>query len=447
MNSNDLDHDSSSAMCITCTKAAAILPHFSGGISAISSSLIIYIIFRSSDKLKTIYHRIMFGLSVSNILSSIALGLSTLLLPKDELPFEYPSFYGTRLGNAQICETQGFLILFGFTAGLGYYASLFIYNTCAIVFMMQEKNIVRYVEPIVFHLFPLASGLSASIIPLVYKLYKPTKRNPFCVITPDEQNSNSERIYRLLTLSWSIRCLIKFAAIIICSIMIMRKVARLEHALSRDIIRVHSRNKNVVNRSLKNAKVVLVHALAFVLAFILSFGAVAIRYATGDVHVWLANLSFILMPLQGFFNFLIFIIHKVYNYRRVHRDVSRLDVIRMLLDGAEEEPVLFSRISLVQRHDERNMNVQISDENGNNRFIQIQLGDNSPSQISSAHPQFDDESKQSEDLSGFPLSIDPSSNDEMSSQSNYIDSIFSQGDTCTSSRQQCLNDKECLDHL
>ena len=436
MNSNIDDNNSSSTMCIACTKAAAILPGISGGISALSSSLIILIIFRSSDKISTIYHRIMLGLSIADIFSSVALGLTTLPLPK-ELPFEHPPYYGIRLGNSQTCTAQGFFLSFGFSAGLSYHVSLFLYNTCTIVFRMQEKNIGKYVEPFLLHLLPIATGLWSSISPLKYNLYNPNKRNPGCLVTLDEQNSNIEA-FKILATSFVMSSLAKITVRIICSIMIVRRVFSVEKALSRP--RMFARTSrmipglNVVKRSLQNTKVVLVHSFAFLLAFLLTFGTTVTRFIVDVESPFLAKLSFILVPSQGFFNFFIFISHKVYNYRRVHTDLSRLEVVKMLLHGCEQEPVLFSRISIVQMFDERGIDVEVSDERDNIEHFHIRIEENSLPPHSSAHLQVDNESERDDDISGFSFPTEQRSNNGKISQSSNDgreSKIFSQSNPAT----------------
>jgi hypothetical protein len=67
------------------TRYGAIVPRVTGFLSAISSMLIMYVIVRSSRGLSTIYHRIMFCMSVFDIFTSVAMGLTTLPMPKDDL--------------------------------------------------------------------------------------------------------------------------------------------------------------------------------------------------------------------------------------------------------------------------------------------------------------------------------------------------------------------------
>lgn len=84
----------------------------------------------------------------------------------------------------------------------------------------------------------------------------------------------------------------------------------------------------------------------------------------------LFRLKLVFTPLQGFFNLLIFVAHKVYNYRRVHPSTKRRTILFMLFFAPTEEPVLISRLSLVletavagQEIDVPGMRVHVEDEN------------------------------------------------------------------------------------
>jgi hypothetical protein len=89
---------------------AALAPLYSGGVSVLASSTVIYLIFKSQTKLRTIYHRIMLGMSTADVLGSLAMGLSTLPMPRcpyEELNIQY-DWAGMRLGNVYTCNAQAF---------------------------------------------------------------------------------------------------------------------------------------------------------------------------------------------------------------------------------------------------------------------------------------------------------------------------------------------------
>ena len=389
-------------VCSSCTLAAALIPRFTAGISAASSFMIIYIIYRSRNKLSTIYHRIMFGMSLSDILSSAAMFLTTLPMPK-ELPFDHTSFVGTRLGNRQTCEAQAFFAVLGYSTMFTYNGMLFVYNTCAIVFQMKEEQIVKFAEPL-FHLVPVVLGLSVAILPLFLEIYNVSEHDAWCTIATNNKHST------VIALN-----LVLFIGVIIAIILIMRKVFKLELeiALRRD--EHGERNSSLMKafQSLQNTKVIGKQALAYYISFMVTAGLLLIRALIGNESQAINYLCFILVPLQGFFNLLIFVSHKVYNYRRVYSYISRLGVIKILLRGGAEEPILFSRISLLE-----GPVIELSDECKNERLY--------VEKMSGCGVEFDDQSQRDEDgLSGFQMSLVPISNDEHSGHNTDNKSNFS----------------------
>ena len=129
-----------------------------------------------------------------------------------------------------------------------------------------------------------------------------------------------------------------------------------------------------------------------------------------DEPQWVIYLSFVLIPLQGFFNAMIFISHKVYNYRRVHKDVSRCGVIKLLFQGNTQEFFLFSRISLVRMNDnKRIVYINLSNENGS-KVLHINKDDIVSASQSGGDIWIYEESKRDLDgLSGFSSLADPNS--------------------------------------
>ncbi len=109
------------------TTCIAIVPRLTGILSAVSSSLIIFLIFRSASRISTIYHRIMFAMSIFDIMGSIAMSFTSILMPK-EMPLEKElgmlSWPGARYGNTFTCDVQGFLATFGPTCMTGYNIAL-----------------------------------------------------------------------------------------------------------------------------------------------------------------------------------------------------------------------------------------------------------------------------------------------------------------------------------
>ena len=91
--------------------------------STICSGLILFLIFRSRMGLKSVYHRIIFGLSLCDIIKTLPMMVTTLPLPVDTI---YGPRDGIIAGNDITCTIQGFLYTFGSLASGLYNAFLCI---------------------------------------------------------------------------------------------------------------------------------------------------------------------------------------------------------------------------------------------------------------------------------------------------------------------------------
>ena len=351
---------------------AAIAPRFSGGLSCISSAFIIYVILRSERKLSTIYHRLMFAMSCTDIMGSVAMGLTTLPMPRE---VSFHGWDGTKLGNIQTCEAQAFFFTFGIFAMFTYNITLCSYYTCAIAFKMKEDRIKKRVEPL-FHMIPLLAGLTASVPPLFMQMYNPTGWDAWCTVAPNNELGRGVDIrVDIFVKSLILRMIaIMILAVIICFILIIWRVFSTEKILStltpvgrngRIIVRrSQMRHQSQVQSSHENTKVVLVQAAAYMSSFLLTLLFPFLRSVLPQASLLIIRLQIVITPLQGFFNAIIFISHKIYNYRRVHIEVSICDVLlKLLLERSMNEPVLLSRISRIEINaGSGSVNIEIADE-------------------------------------------------------------------------------------
>lgn len=108
---------------IRCTAASS---------SLISSSALIWLIVRSRKGCSTIQHRLLIGLCIPDILSSVAYLLSNPMAPSDNKYFVWKAG-----GNEASCDAQGFLIALGTFGGLYYNAALSSYFLAVVKFDMS----------------------------------------------------------------------------------------------------------------------------------------------------------------------------------------------------------------------------------------------------------------------------------------------------------------------
>ena len=76
-----------------------VIPIVSGSVSFIASFTLVVMILMSADKLKTPLRRLIFGLSVSDVIASISTILNPLMLPEGEF---------LAYGNQGTCEAVAF---------------------------------------------------------------------------------------------------------------------------------------------------------------------------------------------------------------------------------------------------------------------------------------------------------------------------------------------------
>lgn len=233
-----------------------------------------------------------------------------------------------------------------------------------------------------------------------------------------------------------------FFSILITFILIIRRVRKLDKDLNRagllrESISVRNRRKTTVETTHQNTKIVTIQAISYFGSFCITLGISMVRGLI-DEPFWLLKLSFILTPLQGFFNMCIFVFFKIYNYRRVHPGVSWWKAFKLLLGGGANDYILFSRISRVEFYREESM--AVVDDEGNNyaagraggvRLVQIQheIGGNEEILLErrglggsecggDVFAEDDiDVLQQDQDLSGFSSSKNPPSYPSSNSQS------------------------------
>lgn len=148
-------------------KTVAITPKCTALPSIIGSCFIIQDVLRNKKHRRQVYHRIMVGMSVMDLLWAIRCFLSTWPVPKSFNPvIPYAS------GTDETCAMIGFI---GHAAGLTsvlYSASLTLYFLLVVRYGWKEQRIRRYVEKWI-HAFPIIIGWGLAFASIPLDLYKP----------------------------------------------------------------------------------------------------------------------------------------------------------------------------------------------------------------------------------------------------------------------------------
>ena len=146
------------------------------------------------------------------------------------------------------------------------------------------------------------------------------------------------------------------------------------------IVRNRQAQQNAI-KSMQTTKAVFVQALAYCISYIITLSMPIINQIfqiylssieelsesqtvdkLAEYQSIIHRIMIVLLPLQGFFNVLIFIYHKIYNYRRIHPEVSRYHTLMLVFYGKADDHVLFSRISMVSVNGEESIDINIHNE-------------------------------------------------------------------------------------
>ena len=132
-----------------------------GSLSAIASISIITHILRSHHGLSTTYHRLVFGLSVADVIYSFfSFLLNNIMLPK-EIDYLIPG----AIGSQATCNAQGFLTTFGLQLSLCYNNSICFYYLAIVTFNKKDDFIRKKLEPCLHGitiLIPLIANMIAA---------------------------------------------------------------------------------------------------------------------------------------------------------------------------------------------------------------------------------------------------------------------------------------------
>jgi Predicted membrane protein len=259
-----------------------------------------------------------------------------------------------------------------------YNLMLCVYYFCAIYLNMRERKIKKRVEPFL-HVFPVATGLSLALAPLPFNLYNPSMTAyawcgpvpyPYeCYMYPEEVECirGDSKVMNTAYYTMSVFSAVMISLVILLLLFVIKKVIETDRMLRKLSDQLQQKNQDVteiqqVQNFQRNSKAAIVQASAYMLTvllsnvpvFLLSSGAIAVLGSERERKIAdnFEQMVVLLLPLQGFFNCIIFVSHKVYNYRRVHQNVSICKVLGLLLCTSAHDPTFISRISIVS-HNER----------------------------------------------------------------------------------------------
>ena len=336
----------------------------SGSISLVASILLSIHILRSHHGLPTTYHRIVFGLSSCDIMSSLAFTLSSIVVPK-EMGYLVPF----AIGNNATCEAQTFFMYFGIAASCLYNCSICFYYLAIITFNKKDDYIRRNFEPL-FHCISISIPLVLCIVfsarnagngpnggtcsvrpynpPHCFGYEKGEIPDNFSIPCfrggSDPLISVADRINRYII--WA-----PFGVIVVTMTLMYRSVTIIERRMQNygvntlrtkvalgsadntsqqeeprcflsklmGMLKGYFKSTKTRSNTVRSQKRAVLHmAIAYAASWLLVYGTYSLlryKYSSGPLfYFWLH-----MHPLQGFFNFLVFMGPKVRDTRKLSR--------------------------------------------------------------------------------------------------------------------------------
>jgi hypothetical protein len=157
----------------------AIVPKFTGTISVLSSSVMVYMILRSDIKLGTPFRRLIFAMCIIDIIQSGLAILSTWPSPHDT-----PGIWGA-LGNRTSCSITGFLFTYVSNVAQLYMCSLCVHYLYFVQYNIRQGTFRRKIEPFL-HIIPNFFSLSIAGYLLMTKHIN--QADVVCWIAPEPYN-------------------------------------------------------------------------------------------------------------------------------------------------------------------------------------------------------------------------------------------------------------------
>ena len=332
--------------------AVAIAPKFTAGLSALGSLLTCILILRpktnhgrqsSSNKIRT-YHRLVLGMSLCCLSSSVAWFFTTWPIPRGT-----SGVYGA-VGTQGTCTAQAFFAQFSLSSVM-YNMSLSVYFVLIIVKKWSDDRILK-IEPFI-HLHAMAWGLGTALASIFLTLFNQVGWDCWISASPlgckESWNNNGVstcvRGNNGSLYQWAFYYAPLWAGItVVTSLMysVYYTVRRQERAMAllRSAIPIDAANNEL-------SKKTAIQAAYFVGAFYVTwfFPTVfqLVLVTTGKVYFPLLFLTAFFVPIQGLLNLIVFVRPKYGRYINNNPDESFLLAwFRMILVelGCKKDSVL-----------------------------------------------------------------------------------------------------------
>eukprot|EP00584_Thalassiosira_punctigera_P007922 CAMPEP_0172535842 /NCGR_PEP_ID=MMETSP1067-20121228/7677_1 /TAXON_ID=265564 ORGANISM="Thalassiosira punctigera, Strain Tpunct2005C2" /NCGR_SAMPLE_ID=MMETSP1067 /ASSEMBLY_ACC=CAM_ASM_000444 /LENGTH=453 /DNA_ID=CAMNT_0013320799 /DNA_START=364 /DNA_END=1725 /DNA_ORIENTATION=+ len=305
-------------------KTLALLPKFTGFLSLCGSFFIFQDVVFHKKPIHRVYHRLVLGLSCSDMIASIVNILSTWPIPEGSAGVYLAS------GTTQTCTAQGFFNELGNLATPLYNASLCAYYVLVVRDGWMEDHIRTKAEPWM-HLVPATIAFTIAILGIPFTLYNNSGWLCWIAAFPAKcQGDTCTRGEHADIFRW-VHYAIIWSAILSVTLgmySIYRKVRQQERIQSQE------RDDDAASRGRKSKKVAIQAALfvgALYLTWIFTTITRIYQITTGNNNFVLLVLMATFFPLQGFFNCLIYLRPRYLRCRSRNPDAPVRQLLKLSL--------------------------------------------------------------------------------------------------------------------
>merc|ERR1719491_313531 len=307
----------------------SLIPHFTGSLSVIGSSAIIYMVLSDREnKLLIPKHRLMLAMSVYDVSQSLAQAMSTLPFPKEYFD---DSFYGA-LGNMITCKIQYFLVTLGLAVPM-YNASLCLLYYLTIRHRWRQEHFATKIEPFL-HTGACLIPLVAAIGPIAMDNVSPSYG--YCAMSAAAPNESTFAFVLVIT--------IPSLSFLIC-VYTMASISISVHLQWKKMVK-YTYNARQVQRERSKKWKSIRQAMLYTAAFVLTFLFPCILILVNSNVFALLLLANIFYPLQGFWNFVLYIRPGVIRMKKAKPDKYLCEIILLVIFRSNIEKRLNNRSSI-----------------------------------------------------------------------------------------------------
>lgn len=294
-------------------KALALLPKFPGLLSLAGSSFIFQHIIRDKKRRSTTYHRLLLGMSISDMIGSMVFFLSTWPIPEGT-----PGVY-LASGTTATCSAVGFFNQMAALTTPCYNASLAVYYLmCVHACWPQER--IRKVE-FWLHSVPISLGLGTAVSGVALTLFN--SANWLCWVAPvpagcdvDDEiecvRGNHSWIFQwafLYAEVWFIFVFISIAMLCVYFKVYTQERANGQYRFNSDAGTNYKYSRKVANQA-------MLYVGAFYMTWIFGTLTRLLQLIQGKTYFPLIICMTIFFPLQGFFNALVYMRPRYQTWRK-----------------------------------------------------------------------------------------------------------------------------------